>query len=131
MRALPPKGQKNDTLYQPIEREPKEMNKTVRSKIEAAKKYNANLEQIAFRVPKGYKDVIKAYAENKGTSVNQLIIDLLEKEMGMDLSKPLNDEGKSDIIAWLVVSWLHTSLHDIGKSFVVVRLPFFVLANLA
>ena len=94
MRALPPKGQKNATLYQPIEREKKEVNKTVRSKIEAAKKYNANLEQVAFRVPKGYKDIIKAYAENKGTSVNQLIVDLLEKEMGMDLSKPLNEDEK-------------------------------------
>ena len=94
MRALPPKGQKNDTLYQPIEREKKEVTKTVRSKIEAAKKYNANLEQVAFRVPKGYKDIIKAYAENKGTSVNQLIVDLLEKEMGMDLSKPLNEDEK-------------------------------------
>lgn len=94
VRALPPKGQKNDTLYQPIEREPKDMNKTVRSKIESAKRYNANLEQVAFRVPKGYKNIIKAYADTQGTSVNQLIIDLLEKEMGIDLSKPLNEDKK-------------------------------------
>lgn len=94
VRALPPKGQKNDTLYQPIEREKKEVNKTVRSKIESAKRYNANLEQVAFRVPKGYKDIIKQYAETKGTSVNQLIVDLLEKEMGIDLSKPLNESEK-------------------------------------
>ena len=91
---MPPNGQKNNTLYQPIEREPKDMNKTVRSKIESAKRYNANLEQIAFRVPKGYKNIIKTYAETKGTSVNQLIVDLLEKEMGMDLSKPLNEDEK-------------------------------------
>lgn len=91
---MPPKGQKNDTLYQPIEREKKEVNKTVRSKIESAKRYNANLEQVAFRVPKGYKDIIKAYADTQGTSVNQLIIDLLEKEMGIDLSKPLNEDKK-------------------------------------
>lgn len=91
---MPPKGQKNDTLYQPIEREKKEVNKTVRSKIESAKRYNANLEQLAFRVPKGYKDIIKAYADAQGTSVNQLIIDLLGKEMGIDLSQPLNKKEK-------------------------------------
>lgn len=76
---------KDEGNYKPMERKTPESNKTVRSKIEAAKRYNANLEQIAFRVPVGYKDQIKEYAASKGMSVNQLIVELLEKEMGISI----------------------------------------------
>lgn len=38
-------------------------------------------DDIKVRVPKGKREVYKAHAEAKGTSLNKLIIDLLEKDM--------------------------------------------------
>ena len=48
----------------------------------AKDKYNAAAyEDIRVRVPKGEKERIKAYAEQRGESVNGLIWRLLEREM--------------------------------------------------
>ena len=38
-------------------------------------------DEIKVRVPKGDKDKYKAYAEEQGKSLNQWIIDLMEKEI--------------------------------------------------
>ena len=48
---------------------------------EANKKYMQGLDDIKVRVPKGKREIYKAYAESKGTSLNKLIVDLLEKDM--------------------------------------------------
>ena len=36
---------------------------------------------LTVRVPKGMRDVYNAHAESKGTSLNKLVIDLLNKDM--------------------------------------------------
>lgn len=38
-------------------------------------------DSILVRVPKGERDIYNAHAESKGTSLNKLIIDLLNKDM--------------------------------------------------
>ena len=39
-------------------------------------------DQFSVRVPKGKREIYKAHAEAQGKSLNQLIIDLLDKDMG-------------------------------------------------
>jgi predicted HicB family RNase H-like nuclease len=46
--------------------------------------YMEKLQDIKVRVPKEYYQTIKNYADSKGTSVNKLIISLLEKEIGTE-----------------------------------------------
>lgn len=46
-----------------------------------AKYMKNNLDDIKVRVPKGKREVYKAYAERQGKSLNALIIELLEKDM--------------------------------------------------
>ena len=49
----------------------------------ASQKYiRNNYDDIKLRVPKGQREIYKAHAESKGTSLNKLVIDLLEKDMG-------------------------------------------------
>ena len=38
-------------------------------------------DQVSLRMPKGKREVYKAYAERKGKSLNALIIELIEKDM--------------------------------------------------
>lgn len=47
----------------------------------ASKKYMKQFDDIKVRVPKGKRDEYQQLAKDKGTSLNKLIIDLLEKEM--------------------------------------------------
>lgn len=48
----------------------------------ATQKYiKNNYDDIKVRVPKGKRDIYKSFAESHGKSLNQLIIELLEKEM--------------------------------------------------
>lgn len=54
---------------------------TTEAEKRAHKKYDAQFDIIRFRVPKGQRDVIQKYAEERGESVNQMINRLLEKEM--------------------------------------------------
>lgn len=47
-------------------------------------KYRAeHYEQVAIRLPKGYRDKLKALAESNGTSVNQYMVDLIDKELNI------------------------------------------------
>ena len=48
-----------------------------------AKKYMGKLDEIKIRIPKGRKADIEAHAQNKGLSVNALIVSLLQTEMNM------------------------------------------------
>ena len=48
-----------------------------------AKKYMGKLDEIKIRIPKGRKSDIEAHAQNKGLSVNALIVSLLQAEMDM------------------------------------------------
>lgn len=41
----------------------------------------ANYDDIKVRVPKGKREIYKAHAESKGKSLNQLIIELLDKSI--------------------------------------------------
>ena len=49
------------------------------------KLYMEKIKDIKLRVPEEYLQPIKDYAKNKGMSVNQLMITLLEKEIGIDI----------------------------------------------
>ena len=40
-----------------------------------------NYDQISVRIPKGSRERYKAFAEKRGTSLNALIVELLEREM--------------------------------------------------
>lgn len=57
------------------------MTKHYEQRKKANEKYLGQLEDIKVRVPKGQREVYKAFAESRGTSLNKLIIDLLDKEM--------------------------------------------------
>ena len=49
----------------------------------SAEKYlHERVEDIRIRVPKGQKDVIKAFADSQGKSLNQFIVDCIAAEMG-------------------------------------------------
>lgn len=49
----------------------------------ATQKYvKNNYDDIKIRVPKGKREQYKAHAEAQGKSLNQLVIELLDKEMG-------------------------------------------------
>lgn len=47
----------------------------------AVAKYQAKLDEIKVRVPKGEREKYKQHAEAKGMSLNQLIIKLLDEDM--------------------------------------------------
>ena len=49
----------------------------------ATQKYiKNNYDDIKIRVPKGKREIYKAHAEAQGKSLNQLVIELLDKDMG-------------------------------------------------
>ena len=52
---------------------------------ESQDKYMGAIKDIKLRVPSEYLDKIKEYAKSKDMSVNQLVISLLEKEMGEEI----------------------------------------------
>ena len=59
------------------------MSKYYQQQKAAIERYLQKLERLVFRVPKGRKAEIEAYAAAAGKSVNGLITDLLRQEMGM------------------------------------------------
>lgn len=61
--------------------EDKKSRYTAAQKKSAEKYIEEKLEEIKFRVPKGQKAVIKAYAESQGKSVNQFILDSINAAM--------------------------------------------------
>lgn len=52
---------------------------------DSLKEYMKKIKEIKLRVPEEYLKPIQKHAKSKGMSVNQLIISLLEKDMGMDI----------------------------------------------
>lgn len=52
---------------------------------DSLKEYMKKIKDIKLRVPEEYLEPIKKHAKSKGMSVNQLIISLLEKDMGIDI----------------------------------------------
>ena len=57
-----------------------------KSKIEASKQYDKNnVDNIRVRVPKGWKEQMQDYVTNtdKYNSVNSMICDLIQKEVGI------------------------------------------------
>lgn len=56
------------------------MTKGYEQRKESNKKYLATLDEIRIRVPKGKKEEYKDLAEKAGKSLNQFIIDCIEKE---------------------------------------------------
>jgi predicted HicB family RNase H-like nuclease len=46
-----------------------------------AKYMKENYDEIKIRIPKGNKDIYKSIAEAQGKSLNQFIIDCIEKEL--------------------------------------------------
>ena len=60
------------------------------------KKYMEKIKDIKLRVPEEYLEPIKQHAKSKGMSVNQLIISLLEKDMGISIMsiREQNKENK-------------------------------------
>lgn len=63
------------------------------------KRYMEKMEIITFRMPKGRRAEIEAYAAAAGKSVNGLITDLLRQEMGMteeEWKKPPAEEAETE-----------------------------------
>lgn len=52
---------------------------------DSLKKYMKKIKDIKLRVPEEYLQPIQEHAKSKGMSVNQLVISLLEKDMGIDI----------------------------------------------
>lgn len=50
----------------------------------ATKKYHAKFDEVKFRVPKGEREAIQAYASSKGESLNQLLCRLVKEAMERD-----------------------------------------------
>ncbi len=46
-----------------------------------------NYDRYSLMLPKGSKQLLKEYADNRGESLNAVIIRALERETGLDLSK--------------------------------------------
>ena len=61
--------------------EEKKSRYTEAQKKSAEKYLHEKVEDIRIRVPKGQREIIKAYAEKQGKSLNQFIVDLIAKEM--------------------------------------------------
>lgn len=52
---------------------------------DSLKEYMKKIKDIKLRVPEEYLEPIKEHAKKKGLSVNQLVISLLEKDMGIEI----------------------------------------------
>lgn len=75
------------------------MSKYYQQQKAAIERYLQKLERLVFRVPKGRKAEIEAYAAAAGKSVNGLITDLLRQEMGMteeEWKKPPAEEAEKE-----------------------------------
>ena len=62
---------------------------------ESVKRYNAKLDDIKFRVPKGEREKWKEFAAQNDTSLQQLIITMMHDAMdkaGFDYTLPKEDE---------------------------------------
>ena len=59
------------------------LNTTVRSKLEASKRYDEKFEFIKIRVPIGYKQQLKDIAETNDTSINGLLVELIKEKFDL------------------------------------------------
>ena len=65
----------------------------------ASNKYNAKAyDRIALQVKKGQRDIIRAYAESKGMSLNGYINHLIESDMNTSQSKSSSDSSTTNVI---------------------------------
>lgn len=81
------KGEKNIELYKKktVQIDDNELNKTVRSQLDASKKYDKSVDIIKLRVPHGYKEKIQVYAKSHNyNSMNAFLVDLIEKKLDQD-----------------------------------------------
>ncbi len=63
--------------------------KNSQARIDANARYNAKAyKQLMIRVKTGQDEIIKAYAESNGESLNGYINRLIEQDMGEALTKP-------------------------------------------
>ena len=53
----------------------------------AAQYKREHVDRIAFEVPKGKKEVLRAAATERNTSINKMLVTALEKQYGLDLSR--------------------------------------------
>lgn len=61
--------------------------------IKASNKYNAKAyDRVSLMLPKGNRDIIRAYAEAKGLSLNAYINKLISEDMGEALTIPKQQE---------------------------------------
>ena len=65
-------------------------------KIATAKYLKANLDDIKVRVPKGRREVYKAYAEKQGKSLNGFIIELMDAHMMLENSAAQGEDELSN-----------------------------------
>lgn len=59
------------------------LNSTIRSQLDASKKYDEKFDIIKIRVPSGCKKQLKDIARNNNTSVNALIWELLKEKFDL------------------------------------------------
>ena len=84
---MPSKGQYNMDLYKKKEIVVEGTNKTVRSQLKASENYDRNnVDNVRVRVPKGWKEQMQEYvkATDKYSSVNDMICQLIKKEVGIE-----------------------------------------------
>ena len=84
---MPAKGQYNMDLYKKKEIVIEGTNKTVRSQLKASENYDRNnVDNVRVRVPKGWKEQMQEYvkATDKYSSVNDMICQLIKKEVGIE-----------------------------------------------
>lgn len=75
---MPVKGSRDDNKYT-------ESGKVLKSQIAWATKHDKeNYDTIKFRLPKGYKDILKEYVKKNGTSVNALLKELVDERLASD-----------------------------------------------
>lgn len=59
----------------------------------AVSKYmKANYDEIKIRIPKGQKEAVQAFAQQRGESVNGLIWGLLQDAMGVDKTAEASED---------------------------------------
>ena len=65
---------------------------------DSLKEYMKKIKDIKLRVPEEYLQPIKEHAKTKGMSVNQLVISLLEKDMGIEIVtvREQNEQNKEN-----------------------------------
>lgn len=59
-----------------------------KAQIKATNKYNTNAyDRLNIMIPKGKRDVVKAFADEHGESINGLINNLLRREIGLTVEQ--------------------------------------------